>query len=81
MKYEVPDSVIEETTKCPQDFKCLSTGICGDCEVTSVDGKNILFLESNKTKQCPYNLSFGDGTVCTCPTNYALTSIFGKKTL
>lgn len=76
-KREVPKSVLDETTKCPHDFRCLRTGQFGPegkCEVESRDGKNILFLTHCDQFACPYRLSFGMGQLCTCPTHYFLAS-------
>ena len=71
--FDVPSDVIEETTKCQYDFGCLTTGECPcGCQVEGVDGKNVIYLKSKKHKQCPYNLPFGDGTLCICPTHYII---------
>ena len=75
MNVEDPDEVRAETTKCPNDFACLSTGQCGDrelCRLDSADGKNALFLSAEKYPFCPYRITFGDREVCTCPTHFAI---------
>ena len=75
MKLEVPDSVLEETTKCPHNFACLSSGQCGDldkCKVEEADGKNMLFLASKEYMSCPYRIHFGYGLLCRCPTHFAI---------
>jgi len=74
MALSVPDDVRRETTKCPHDFACLSTGSFGDpgkCAVRDADGKNVLFLTSEEQLSCPYRIPFGRGQLCTCPTHYA----------
>jgi len=71
MTIDIPDSVRQQTTKCPYDFGCLGTGHCGDvkiCEVAYSYGGNVLSLVSNKQPRCPYHLDFGHGKLCTCPT-------------
>ena len=75
MNFEVPDEVRAETTKCPNDFACLSTGQCSDrelCDVDYADGKNVLFLSSEQPLFCPYRMTFGGREVCTCPTHFAI---------
>ena len=72
MKFEVPTNVLEETTECPSEFSCLTTGKCGNCEVESIGGKNIIFLKSKENINCPYNLTLGHATLCRCPTHYAI---------
>ncbi len=75
MSVSIPETVLQETDKCPHDFSCLETGKCGTesmCEVNHADGKNILFLESDEPASCPYRLTFGYSQVCRCPTHYEI---------
>ena len=75
MNAEVPNEVRAATTKCPNDFTCLSAGRCGDhdlCDVEYPDGKSVLFLVSRLRPNCPYAMPFGDKVVCTCPTHFAI---------
>jgi len=81
MALSVPDDVVQETTKCPHEFSCLSTGQCGHadkCEVQSADGKNVLFLASEEQRACPYRIPFGRGQLCTCPTRYFIYKQHGQ---
>ena len=80
MKFEIPDSIIKQTTKCPAKFSCLTTGKCGDdeqCTVQFIDGENVLLLESKAFKDCPYRVPFGSGQLCTCPTHFAIKQKYG----
>jgi hypothetical protein len=75
MKYQVPDSVIKQTTKCEHNFSCLETGKCGDkpmCKVDYADGDNVTFLQDKEDAFCSYRVPFGFSQVCTCPTHYAI---------
>jgi hypothetical protein len=75
MRIAISDFTMEETDQCPHDFRCLETGQCetsGTCEVEDADGQNILLLECNEWVNCPYQVSFGKGLLCTCPTHYAI---------
>ena len=75
MSIHVPQSVIEETKKCPHDFVCLSTGQCGDpvkCKVSYANGKNVLFLTSTEDISCPYRIRFANGIICACPIYFTL---------
>jgi hypothetical protein len=75
MKFKVPDQVIEETTKCQNEYSCLGKERSGDrdmCEVSYADGENVLFLKSAGKVLCPYRVSFAFSQVCTCPTHFAI---------
>ena len=81
MNFEVSDKVRAETTACPNDFACLSTGQCGDrelCGVAYSDGKNVLFLSSEQRLFCPFRINFGGREICRCPTHFAISQRYGK---
>jgi len=75
MNLKVPSEVLEKTTKCPRKFDCLKSGKCAECEVSGIDGKNVIYLKSTKTNYCPYYLPFGNGGLCVCPTHYAVLKL------
>ena len=73
--FAVPDSILKETTNCPNKFSCLQTAQCGSREICNVQetyGKDILVLKTRESADCPYRLSFGTGMICRCPTHYAI---------
>jgi len=75
VKFNISDQVLQETTRCPNNFSCLFSGQCGDpdeCKVQMANGKNVLFLKSKKALACPYRLPFGKAQICTCPTHFAI---------
>jgi hypothetical protein len=75
MKFNISTQVLQETTRCPNNFSCLLSGQAGDpveCKVQWADGKNVLLLESKKPLACPYRFLFGEGQICTCPTRSAI---------
>ncbi len=70
MKVEIPDSVRQQTTRCPHGLECLENGRCGDreiCKVAYSYRENVLRLTSSDQFVCPYRMSFGYGQFCTCP--------------
>lgn len=82
MKLEVPDATLEETTQCPLDFVCLSTGECGvsdKCTVDYANGENVLFLTSKEPVSCPYRIHFAHGLLCTCPAHFAIYQLLHGK--
>jgi len=78
MKFDVPDEVLEKTTKCPHEFSCLKHSNPRHfddhkmCEVKYADGENVLFLKTKEAPVCPYQLSFAFSQVCTCPTHFEI---------
>ena len=76
----VSASILEETTKCEHNFSCLKTTSPLNrpaCPVDYANGNNVLFLFSDKLTACPYHIPFGYGTVCTCPTRFAIYKRYG----
>ena len=75
MQIDVPSDVLEQASKCKSNYSCIETRQCGDvvdCEVNYANGRNVLFLKSDKTIQCPYRLIFGGATLCHCPVHFYL---------
>jgi hypothetical protein len=67
---EIPLAVSLAASNCPHNLGCLATGKCGDrvmCSVNFSFGNNVLMLDSNEQKPCPYRVSFGQTEICTCP--------------
>ncbi|NOQ19219.1 MAG: hypothetical protein GQ571_04525 [Desulfobacterales bacterium] len=77
----ISDQILNESKECRQGFCCLQTGQDKDpkvCEVLDANGKNVLFLKTKKIVECPYQVSFGESLICTCPTHYAIHKKYGK---
>jgi hypothetical protein len=80
MALSIPKEAIDRATECPNEFSCLSSGQCGDCDtckVQSAHSENILFIEQEKHQFCPYRLSVGEDQICRCPVHYAIYRIDG----
>jgi len=75
MDFDVPESVVQETTQCRHAWACLKNSGCSNqplCEVEYADGKNILFLVTKNSATCPYRLAYADRQLCLCPTHFAI---------
>ena len=75
MKFNISKEVLEETTKCPNDFSCLFSGQTEnsvECKAQWAVSRNMLFVQSDKLLDCPYKIPFGDGQFCTCPTRFSI---------
>ena len=79
--YNVSEKIKKQTVKCKTNYSCLTTGKCGNsemCTVKDCDGLNVLFVTQNTADICPYNVSFGDGLICSCPTRYEIYIRYNK---
>jgi hypothetical protein len=70
-----PIKALNQATKCPNEFSCISSERCGDacmCKVEAAHSKNILFIERKQHQVCPYKLSVGEDQICRCPVRFAI---------
>lgn len=70
MKYEIPEDILNKTTRCINDFSCLSEG-WKHCGVVKglIEGKILaLDVDQKSERACNYRVFFGGGAFCTCPT-------------
>ena len=75
MKFNISIKVLQETTKCPNNFSCLISGQIENsvgCKVQWAGSYNVLFLQSKEPLTCSYKLPFGEGQICKCPTRFAI---------
>jgi hypothetical protein len=64
----VSDESLQATTNCEKRFTCLRGKSEALCAVEScIDGK-VHFIKCLNDVFCPYQHSFGNGYLCTCPT-------------
>ena len=67
MDIVVNNETLRKTIKCQEDFSCLK-GEADFCRVEyCIDGK-VHFVKGLSYDYCYYQLSFGEGYFCTCPT-------------
>jgi len=64
---------IQKTTKCPSEFKCLTDETHPCCVPASpvIEGYG-LFVLTARQHSCPYNMAFGNGFICNCPSRYEI---------
>jgi len=83
VKLEIPQDIINKTTRCINGFTCLYGGWepCGSVKGL-IDGK-ILSLDVDdqmSARSCDYRVPFGGGMFCTCPTGVEVFKLFGSTT-
>lgn len=69
MDERIKDEIIQKTTECHHNFKCLTDDKHPLC---AVEGQPIIgvgvFVTCKSSDYCSYRLSFGAGHICNCPT-------------
>lgn len=67
------DNVIHKTKKCRNGTPLLDQNSRQPlCTVDYTFGENLMFVNSESEIGCPYRLSYGNRTICSCPAHYAL---------
>jgi hypothetical protein len=69
---KIREDVLARTTECIKNFCCLDPNNRDLCKISSADGPEVLFIESEAAKSCHYKLSFGRGYICMCPARFHL---------
>ncbi len=68
MKLQVAENVIQNTTRCRNDFICLSgDGECL-CELKYCYSDKFYFVKPGKKSLCSYKIAYLNSTFCSCPT-------------
>ena len=73
---EISKEILEKTTNCDRNFECLNGGSI-HCEVENCVNKEVLFVKSSSTENCPYKLPYGYSNICTCPTRKEICNKYG----
>ena len=71
MDYKLDSGVLNMTTKCTDDFSCLSSDDRCLCKAERYLGgeDGVLFIRpKDNIRNCSYRMSFGSSYVCNCPT-------------
>ncbi|MBI5099330.1 MAG: hypothetical protein HZB30_08845 [Nitrospirae bacterium] len=66
IKIEVPEEVLQKTTKCNKNFKCLLED-ANLCRIICCLGQDINFVKCLGDKACPYLEPHKKTELCTCP--------------
>jgi hypothetical protein len=70
MKFEVPEYIVKQTTRCDNNFLCLSEEWkpCGKAN-RIIEGKLVsVDIDPKLSRDCHYGVPFGWGYYCLCPT-------------
>jgi hypothetical protein len=67
MNLEIDAEILQRTTYCKHDFRCLSGDKRCWCKVKGSIGYDMLEIKPKFALDCKYHISFGDTFLCTCP--------------
>lgn len=68
LNMEIDNKTISATSGCERNFDCLKSGRFVFCRVEECINKKVHFVKNIDKLYCNYKMSFGDSSVCTCPT-------------
>ncbi len=77
MSLTVPENVLMDSIRCPNNYSCLDSGQSLDRPICKVDyslGNNLLFISPLNEDACPYRVAVGTSNICKCPTHFFLNS-------
>jgi hypothetical protein len=77
MTYDISKEIIEQTNKCPREFKCLTGEKKDLCRVQKHTRRDELMLVPINQCFCPYIMSSGRSYICKCPTRMEIYQRFG----
>ena len=77
MEIEIDIDTIKKTIHCRNDFDCLKNQNHIFKKVESFVNLRVLFIDCDD-RCCNYNRSFGNSTVCNCPTRRAIYKKYAK---
>lgn len=67
MKLQIPENIINDTSRCRKDFTCLTEGECL-CNVKHCLNRKSYLINPDQCPQCNYRVSTGSVLLCSCPT-------------
>ena len=68
MNIEIDTEILQKTSYCKRDFRCLSGDKRCLCEVKVSIGYDMVEIKPNLVLDCKYHVTFGDTSFCICPT-------------
>ena len=69
---KINEDILQRTTSCNHDFKCLFGDKQRLCEVIGSIGSDMKDIKPNPEIECKYHLSFDTNNLCLCPTRNEL---------
>ena len=77
VSYQISNEIITKTTRCRNNFKCLTDGGFDLCPIDGQIMEGYCFIRMvNHTNNCNYHISFGDTHICSCPVRNELYKHF-----
>lgn len=67
MKFDIHPETVRKADKCVHDKCCLSGSCHTNCNITRSVNDSVFFVDGPESLYCPYQMSFGNSFICTCP--------------
>jgi len=74
---EVDETVVNATTECTKNLRCLVSSRSELCQVKHCVQGKVHFIECERIEYCSYQMSFGTGFVCNCPVRKYIYNSYG----
>lgn len=78
MKENISKTTCKKADKCPNKLECLQNEDFEICPVVDFISDEIIFVEAQYYKSCPYMLPFADSNICHCPVRIEIYSKYKK---
>jgi len=75
---EIDKKIIANTLDCHKNFDCLNTEKHVLCEVENCINEKVYFIKYLGKSLCRYKMSFGDSSLCNCPTRKEIFNKYGQ---
>ncbi len=75
MKKQISRNIINQTTRCNFEKKCLASNDYPLCTVENISLSNTIFVCKTSLKTCAYVIGFGMTQACGCPIRKELNRI------
>ena len=78
--YDIPKETLDKTTRCRDNFKCLTSEEAMLCEVIRPLKRNGLEVHRKVAVRCDYHLEYGTNDpyyICNCPTRIEIYHHYG----
>ncbi len=67
MEFNINPETAKQATKCLYNHACMQPGTPLRCTISEVVNNTVFFTKEKKPSACPYQSTFGNSFMCTCP--------------
>lgn len=75
---EIDMKIVAKTESCMKNFDCLNNEKHVYCKVENCLNNTVHFVKHFNNNYCGYKMSFGNSSICTCPTRKEIYNKYGQ---